>query len=1458
MKKLLIIIFVLFSTIKLFAQDKGTCTAPYATLTAYADFATADATANYQNQMTSWSPDATGTINTFAKINSGPSGKIGIDLSHNVGAGAADPNCVGNAQREVKLFLASDGACNWASGIPLSAADVNASATVTWSNPEFYNLTPNTDYIVQVRTIIPTTGGCAVQNQYLTYYQIIDPVNCTTCAAPSCDVKDITATDVVTARANISPVLNALTSSLYSNSTLIPGGASITVCVPVTVPTGSTVLGFKQNTRATAGCVVAANLTISYQLTLASSCSTPIAPNSTNADNVGSGFNPEWNNLAPGNYVLCYTMAAKTSMSCTSIDFFSLGYYNVIPPCTQPVISSQPSAQTKCNGEAASFSVTATGGNGYQWQVSTDNGATWTNVTGAIYSGATTSTLAISAVISSMNTYKYRCVISESVGSCPNTSNAALLTVNSGVAPTYTINKTDATCGQSNGSISITGLSAGATLNWTSGPAGATTQASLASVPVGTYTVNITSPSTAGGTTTSTLFTEDWETGGTAWTIDNTGGSNIFVINNAYLGGTCVSGAGNFTVPDVPNQSAAITTAVQSNYLHIKATTTTGATCTAASTNFIPLCANFDAQTSDQKVTMNGVVNTTGYTNIIISFYWLAKGDASGNDYGAIEYSTNNGTTWTQAGAKLNLSGTNWQTSTRTVAAWANIPNLKFRIRWINNATSTPDPPLAIDHIVVTGDQTAPASCGNTVQETITIATTNAPLAPTTTPVNYCIGDAATALTASGTNLLWYNVATGGTAIPTPTPSTTAAGVTTYYVSQSVSGCEGPRAPLAVTVTACCVLPTATAVADFTISCSSFPTGKTIGDPNATTTNVTYKWTPATGLDNDAIANPLANPTTTTVYTLVATASTGTDCTAAASVTVTINKTIPAVNAGSDITINCLSPLSGVQIGATAVSGVTCSWSPTTGLDNATLSNPTANPSTTTPYILTTTNTANGCTASAPITVTVDKTPPVAEAGGDLSICNGASINLAGSGGTTYLWSPATNLNNATLSNPSANPSTTTIYTLTAINGSCSGTDNMTLTVFSLPNASAGSDKSICAGGSAQLQASGGTSYAWDNSISGLDSYTSSNPTASPTSTSTYKVSVSENSCFSTAQVTVNVYAIPTASLGLDFEICQGESKTITATGGTSFSWNVGGTSSSITVSPAVSSTYIVTVSLNGCTASDEVTVNVKSAPVINFDADIFSGCAPLIVNFLDNSNPTPDTYLWEFGDGGSSSTPNPIHEFTDAGVYDIKLTAYNNGCQSTLTKNDWITVYPVPEIDFSWNPFVGDEYNNKIDFSSYSSTTISTYTWDFGDPFSNDNSSNMALPSHRFTAPDNYSVWLYAESPSGCRDSVMHNILIKDVTAIYIPNSFTPNGEGLNEMFGPVTYNLEFDTYNFYIYNRWGDLIFETNNPETYWDGIPKNGNTICQEGVYTWKMVYKEKEGKSYNRIGTVTLIK
>lgn len=490
-------------------------------------------------------------------------------------------------------------------------------------------------------------------------------------------------------------------------------------------------------------------------------------------------------------------------------------------------------------------------------------------------------------------------------------------------------------------------------------------------------------------------------------------------------------------------------------------------------------------------------------------------------------------------------------------------------------------------------------------------------------------------------------------------------------------------------------------------------------------------------------------------------------------------------------------------------------------------------------------------------------------AGPDDTICAGSSTTLNATGGTSYVWSPATGLSNPNIANPVATPTATTTYTVSATMGGCSGTDQVIITVNSLPTANAGSDVTICNGNSTTLAATGGTSYAWSPGT-GLSATNISNPVASPSSSTTYSVTVSDNAgCTATDDVLVTVTTLPNVNAGNDVSICEGASTNLSATGGTSYVWSPATGLSAANISnpvatPTATTTYSVTITdINGCSGTDEVVVTVNPNPTINFTADPLSGCSPLNVDFISTCTPNIENYNWSFGDpsSGSANTSdaaNPSHLFVPSGLYDITLTvATTDGCTGTFTINDMISVAPKPVADFTPVPTSTTIDNPVINFID-NSINATTWFWDFGDPGSPDNNSGTQSPSHTYGNEGTYIIWLIVQSQGGCTDSIAKEIIINNDYTFYAPNSFTPDGDGLNDTFIPTGVHFDMDNFEMYIFDRWGEEIYKTMDLSKPWDGKVKKTALKAPIGVYVWMVIMVDNVGKSHIIYGRVSIIK
>ncbi|MFL5752588.1 MAG: gliding motility-associated C-terminal domain-containing protein, partial [Bacteroidia bacterium] len=433
---------------------------------------------------------------------------------------------------------------------------------------------------------------------------------------------------------------------------------------------------------------------------------------------------------------------------------------------------------------------------------------------------------------------------------------------------------------------------------------------------------------------------------------------------------------------------------------------------------------------------------------------------------------------------------------------------------------------------------------------------------------------------------------------------------------------------------------------------------------------VNYNWSPATGLSSATVFNPTTTLTANVTYTVTGTDASG--CSNTDTITVAVRNAV-FVDAGVNTPI-CV----GASTTLNATPGANSySWLPLTGLSVGNIPNPVASPTTTTVYTLTLSD-ANNCTGKDSVMITVNSLP-IANAGNDASFCAGASTVLAASGGGTYSWSPAAGLTSSTSPNPTANPASTTVYTLTVTNtAGCTKKDSVTITVNPLPTITAVGNSPICFGTSTLLQASGGLNYAWIPT-GGLSSPTIANPTASPLTTTLYTVmGFDANNCSNTATVSVVVIPSPVVQ-ATGASICFGGTATLNATGATTYSWQPGTLSgASQSVNPGSTTNYTVTgTDANGCSSTATATVMVDPLVTAGFTANPSSGVAPVPVDFT-NTTTGALNYAWSFGNGTFSTSSNPSTQtYQDTGMYVVTLIAYNTMPQCADTATLTITVFP-------------------------------------------------------------------------------------------------------------------------------------------------------------------------------------
>lgn len=314
-----------------------------------------------------------------------------------------------------------------------------------------------------------------------------------------------------------------------------------------------------------------------------------------------------------------------------------------------------------------------------------------------------------------------------------------------------------------------------------------------------------------------------------------------------------------------------------------------------------------------------------------------------------------------------------------------------------------------------------------------------------------------------------------------------------------------------------------------------------------------------------------------------------------------------------------------------------------------------------------------GCKDTANYSILVNPLPN-AQAGNDTAICLGFSANLVATGGITYNWSPSNGLSNTAIPNPVAAPNATTSYAVlvTDTNG-CKKLDSVTVVVNALPViVTAANPPAICIGDSAQLSATGGTTYLWSPAIN-LSNTIIANPYASPPVTSTYIVTVTDNNgCSNSSSVTLVVNPLPIISASNDQIICSGSAVLLSALGGVTYQWSPSGglnaaSGQSVTASPLQPTLYIVTgTDANGCKNSDSVFIDINPQPKADFNIQPDISCKGVSIQF-ENLSTDALNYQWQFGDNSSSTDPNPVHFYQLGQQAFVQLIAFNNFCSDTI-----------------------------------------------------------------------------------------------------------------------------------------------------------------------------------------------
>lgn len=363
---------------------------------------------------------------------------------------------------------------------------------------------------------------------------------------------------------------------------------------------------------------------------------------------------------------------------------------------------------------------------------------------------------------------------------------------------------------------------------------------------------------------------------------------------------------------------------------------------------------------------------------------------------------------------------------------------------------------------------------------------------------------------------------------------------------------------------------------------------------------------------------------------------------------------------------------------------------------------------------------------------------------------------------------------------------------------------------------------------------------------------------------------VNAEGCRDTADIVINFYPPIFAEYEFEYDTCVAgpvQFTDMSASGSgliTEWDWSFGDANfsddedpSHVYGQPGTFGSELVVTDINGC--SDSISYPIPYFPVpglIVVEPNIFTGCEPANVVFQNLSSPLDSTYtiLWDFGDGQTSNELSPTHLYEEVGNYSVSLDIISPiGCQTDIAFDDWITVLKSPVAGFENDPEELSFFNRTTAITDLSEDAISWF-YTFGDG----GLAYIAEPTYTFQDTGMYVITQVVTHESGCTDTLRKNIDVEPFLALQMPNAFTPNNDGLNDDFRGKGYLPGLREYNLSIWNRWGEKVYETSDPNSGWNGEYQNEGQQAMAGVYVFVVRYIGPRGEPYEQKGHVTLIR
>ncbi len=533
-----------------------------------------------------------------------------------------------------------------------------------------------------------------------------------------------------------------------------------------------------------------------------------------------------------------------------------------------------------------------------------------------------------------------------------------------------------------------------------------------------------------------------------------------------------------------------------------------------------------------------------------------------------------------------------------------------------------------------------------------------------------------------------------------------------------------------------------------------------------------------------------------------------------------------------------------------------------------------------------------GCTDTSEVQISVLATP-IAVATIDTTLgCYPLDVVFGNQsvGADTFQWVYGTGevsttdelIHTHTYFNLASNPVTYNVTLNAYTNSGCASSDQLSVTVLPVLNAAADGNLQGCSPLTVQFvnESTGALSYFWD--FGDGNTHTIASPTHTFTNTTNedleYTVMMVANSTFGCADTTylnVNVLATPVASFTVTPQQQQFPETTVfienQSTAGTSsnYLWNMGNGAQLNEENPepfdyTTWGEFTITLNINNgfCSHTAQQTIEITPPlPIADFIGPS-DGCAPLTVAFEDLSQ-FATAWQWNFGDGGSASVANPVYVYNEPGTYTVSLMVNGiaQGTVDQIVQEAIIEVYPRAFALFNVSPNELSVPGQPL-YTINASLNADSYFWDFGDG----TTSTEFSPVHYYEEEGIYSIELTANNEFDCPSTyrIADAVFAKPDASIVFPNAFTPTSSGSNGgEYNPNSYDNDVffplhkgvTEYELQIYNKWGELLFESSDVNIGWDGYYRG--ELCKQDVYAWKVRARFSNGETITTAGDVTLL-